>query len=120
MCYKEIGKAILKGMTDMNNISIDQAILDELIEGILTIIHDELVVIILYGSVARSSATAESDVDIALIMKNPLTKECEESFSGVLFIVDFQIYLLYHPFCDILYVSHCTTGVIFCGRESEY
>ena len=73
MCaIMRIGKIILKGVTDMNKISINQAILDELVEGILTIMHDELVAIILYGSVARGSATAESDVDIALIMKNPL------------------------------------------------
>ena len=91
MCaIMKIGKAILKGVTDMNKISINQAILDELVEGILTIMHDELVAIILYGSVARGSATAESDVDIALIMKNPLTKECEERLNDLIVDLDLK------------------------------
>lgn len=45
-------------------------IADELIEGLKNIFNDRLISIILYGSVAKGTATDESDIDIAIILKD--------------------------------------------------
>lgn len=45
-------------------------ITNELVEGLKGIFSDNLVSIILYGSVARGTNTNESDIDIAIILKN--------------------------------------------------
>ena len=45
-------------------------ITNELVEGLKNIFNDCLVSIILYGSVARGTETDESDVDIAIIIKD--------------------------------------------------
>ena len=45
-------------------------IINELIEGLKNIFNDSLVSIILYGSVAKGTDTDESDIDIAIILKN--------------------------------------------------
>ncbi|MGB8453622.1 MAG: nucleotidyltransferase domain-containing protein [Anaerocolumna sp.] len=45
-------------------------ITNELIEGLKNIFHNRLVSIILYGSVARGTDTDESDIDIAIILKD--------------------------------------------------
>lgn len=43
---------------------------NELIEGLKNIYNERLISIILYGSVARGTETDNSDVDIAIILKN--------------------------------------------------
>ncbi len=43
---------------------------NELVEGLKDIFNDNLVSIILFGSVAKGTATDESDIDIAIILKN--------------------------------------------------
>lgn len=45
-------------------------ITNELVEGLKNIFNDRLVSIILYGSVARGTDTHESDIDIAIILKD--------------------------------------------------
>ena len=45
-------------------------ITNELVEGLKNIFNDCLVSIILYGSVARGTETDESDIDIAIIIKD--------------------------------------------------
>ena len=45
---------------------------DELVKGLLNLFHENLSMIILYGSVARNEATSESDIDIAIITKNDI------------------------------------------------
>ena len=48
---------------------MEQLMQEELVEGIKNILGDNLVSIVLYGSVARGTATEESDIDIAVITK---------------------------------------------------
>ena len=48
---------------------------DELVKGLLNLFHENLSMIILYGSVARNEATSESDIDIAIITKNDMNEE---------------------------------------------
>ena len=53
---------------------------DELVKGLLNLFHENLLMIILYGSVARNEATSESDIDIAIITKNDMNEEIRNKF----------------------------------------
>lgn len=54
----------------MSKISLnDKAIFDDVVKGILSVMGDDAVKIILYGSVARGDNTCDSDVDIAVLTK---------------------------------------------------
>ncbi len=81
--------------------------LSELVNGILKIMTGQIVSIILYGSVARGTATEESDVDVALLVHGKLESDVEEILSD--FIVDLNlkydkvfsvIDIEYEHFCD--------------------
>lgn len=48
---------------------LTDTIKEELIKGLCELLHENLSMIILYGSVARNEATPESDIDIAIITK---------------------------------------------------
>lgn len=65
------------------------AMLKELVDGIVGIVDSKLVSIILYGSVARGSASEESDIDIALLLDGKMSKETEDKFSDL--IVDLNL-----------------------------
>ena len=47
---------------------------EELVEGLKNIFKDNLVSIVLYGSFARGTNTADSDIDIAIILKQEYDK----------------------------------------------
>ena len=49
--------------------TLEQAIWEELAEGMANILGDKLEAVILYGSYARGTQDAESDIDIALILR---------------------------------------------------
>lgn len=68
---------------------MDQKILQELVRGILSVMQENIVQIILYGSVARGDQTEESDVDVALLVNGSLNPEMEERLSD--FIVDMDL-----------------------------
>ena len=51
---------------------------EEFVEGIKSIVGDNLVRIVLYGSVARGTATEESDIDIAIIAKQEFDIELRD------------------------------------------
>ena len=51
---------------------------DELVRGILGVLKDRAVRIVLYGSVARETNSAESDVDIAVFVHNRLDRVTED------------------------------------------
>lgn len=52
----------------------------ELISGLVNLFSDNITMIILYGSVARNEATPESDIDIAIIMKNDMDEIVKNKF----------------------------------------
>ena len=56
---------------------MEQMVLGELVEGILSILESQVIRIVLYGSVARGTNTAESDVDIALLLNGNLSREID-------------------------------------------
>lgn len=62
-------------------------ITNELIEGLKKIFNDNLVSVILYGSVAKGTATNESDIDIAVIVKDSKEQPILDS------LVDFALEL---------------------------
>ncbi len=68
---------------------MEQMVLKELVEGILTILKSQVIRIVLYGSVARGTNTAESDIDIALLLDGGLSKETEDQLSDL--IVDLNL-----------------------------
>ena len=49
----------------------DAELFGEVVEAILSVMGDDAVKIILYGSVARGDNTPESDVDIAVLSRRP-------------------------------------------------
>ena len=69
--------------------SIEQSTLDELVKGILEIIGGTVNAIVLYGSVARGTADVDSDVDIALIINNPLSPADDVRLAD--FVVDMNL-----------------------------
>ncbi len=68
---------------------MDIKILDELVDGILAIMKPSVVRIILYGSVARGTNTEESDVDVAILIKNEMDAEMEDKLSD--FVADMNL-----------------------------
>lgn len=68
---------------------IEQSVLDELVEGIIAIIPKGIASIILYGSVARGTAEWDSDVDIAILVERPFTKEEFDKLAD--FVVDMDL-----------------------------
>ena len=70
-------------------VPMDKQMVDELVAGLLKIVDEQLVSVILYGSVARGTASSESDVDVALLVKGSLSSETEDALSD--FIVDMNL-----------------------------
>jgi len=68
---------------------MDKQMIDELVAGLLKIVDEQLVSVILYGSVARGTASSESDVDVALLIKGSLSSVTENELSD--FIVDMNL-----------------------------
>lgn len=68
---------------------MEQDVLQELVDGILSIMQEKLVRIVLYGSVAKGISTKESDVDVALLMHGGLDKKTEDALSDM--IVDMNL-----------------------------
>lgn len=57
---------------------------EELVRGLLSILHDQTVRIVLYGSTARGTASGDSDVDIALFVNGRLDQRQEEMLSTLI------------------------------------
>lgn len=68
---------------------MNQNILTELVDGILSIMGHQIVSIILYGSVARGTNKMDSDIDVALLIHGVMCKEIEDELSD--FIVDMNL-----------------------------
>ena len=64
-------------------------IFQQLIPGIVEIYGDLLVSVILYGSVARSTQTSESDIDIAVMLRSKENDDMKERMTDI--IVDLEL-----------------------------
>ena len=67
----------------------DRQMRAELVDGILAALQGQVKRIILYGSVARGTETAESDVDIAVFVMGRLNEMAEDRLSDV--VVDMNL-----------------------------
>lgn len=52
----------------------------DIVRGLVDMFSDNILKIILYGSVARNDNTDESDIDIAIIVKNEMDDATKERF----------------------------------------
>lgn len=52
----------------------------DIVHGLVDIFSDNILKIILYGSVARNENTDESDIDIAIIIRNEMDDATKERF----------------------------------------
>lgn len=68
----------------------DTEMFDDIVNGILSVMGDDVLKIILYGSVARGDNTWESDVDIAVITSGPNT-----IYENIKTLSDTEISLIY-------------------------
>lgn len=68
---------------------INNEIFERLVDGLQEIYGELLYSIVLYGSVARGMQTEESDIDIAVLMKNGQTKEMNEKMTDL--VVDLEL-----------------------------
>lgn len=53
---------------------------EELVRRLTDIFRNNISMIILYGLVARNEVTDESDIDIAIILKNQISHETKQQF----------------------------------------
>ncbi len=53
---------------------------EELVRGLTDIFQNNISMIILYGSAARNEATIESDVDVAIIVKDSMDNDTKSRF----------------------------------------
>ena len=63
---------------------------DELVNGILSFLSEQVVRIVLYGSEARGTATPESDIDIAVFLNGRLTPRQEDLLSELIVDLDLK------------------------------
>ena len=68
---------------------MQETMYDELVNGLLSILTDQTVQIVLYGSTARGTATDESDIDIAIFLTHRLNAQQEDRLSDL--IVDLNL-----------------------------
>ena len=73
----------------MRKIEEQETILQQLIPKIVEIYGEVLVSIILYGSVARGTHTEESDIDIAVMLKNEENADMKKRMTDI--IVDLEL-----------------------------
>jgi len=63
---------------------------EELVDALRSIFGTRLLSVVLYGSVARGEQTPESDVDIALFLREPMTKAEREKMISRLVEMDWK------------------------------
>ena len=71
------------------HMNLHSEMLERLVRGLCEIYGDLVLSIILYGSAARGSNTDESDIDIAVLIKDGQTREMYDSMSSL--VVDLQL-----------------------------
>ena len=59
---------------------LPESMREELIRGLTDIFQNNISMIILYGSVARNEETDESDIDIAIIVKDQMDRDTKSRF----------------------------------------
>ncbi len=65
---------------ERRNRMFTEEMINDIVKGLQEIYKSNVLQIILYGSIARKEATEESDIDIAIIIKNSQTYDERERF----------------------------------------
>ena len=68
----------------------DKEMFDDVVRAILSVMGDDAVRIILYGSVARGDNTPESDVDIAMIIRGELDRIADKELTRAVTELDLK------------------------------
>lgn len=68
----------------------DKEMFDDIVRAILSVMGDDAVRIILYGSVARGDNTPESDVDIAMIIRGELDRIADKELTRAVTELDLK------------------------------
>lgn len=68
----------------------DKEMFDDIVKAILSVVGDDAVKIILYGSVARGDNTWESDIDIAMIMHGELDRKNDKLLTKIITGIDLK------------------------------
>ena len=63
---------------------MQQTMFAELVHGLLSILAEQTVQIVLYGSTARGTAEPESDIDIAIFLTHKLDARQEDELSSLI------------------------------------
>ena len=66
----------------------DKEMFSEVVRAILSVVGDDAVRIILYGSVARGDNTWESDVDIAVLIDGKYNAQCRRKLFEAVYPLD--------------------------------
>lgn len=69
---------------------MDSVITTELVNGLKDIFNDRLISVILYGSVARGTDIDESDIDIAIILKDAKKQQGMEKLIDLMVDLDLK------------------------------
>ena len=83
---------------------MNQPMYDELVRGFLSVLPDQMVRVVLYGSTARGTAAPDSDIDIALFVSSRLTPDQEDRLSDL--IVDLN--LKFNRIFSVVDIDHQT------------
>ena len=62
----------------------------ELVSGLVSALSGQLLRVVLYGSVARGTASSESDVDIALFLNQRLSSKQQDQLSELIVDLDLK------------------------------
>lgn len=65
-------------------------VVNELVTGLLDIFGDQVVRIILYGSVARGTDTPESDIDVAVLLDGAAAPDTQDKLSDLVVDLDLK------------------------------
>ena len=68
----------------------DKEMFDDIVRAVLSVMGDDAVRIILYGSVARGDNTPESDVDIAMIIRGELDRIADKELTRAVTELDLK------------------------------
>ena len=68
----------------------DKDMFDDIVKAILSVVGDDAVKIILYGSVARGDNTWDSDIDIAMLLNEPLDHNTDRLLTKAVVKVDLK------------------------------
>ena len=69
---------------------LNEEMYKELVSGLVSALSGQLLRVVLYGSVARGTASSESDIDIALFLNQRLSSKQQDQLSELIVDLDLK------------------------------